>query len=47
MFRKGLMLGAALIALYIAVEYATGFSSDTTAASNGAANVIKAFQGRG
>lgn len=38
--------GAALIALYLIVNYATGFGKDASAASSGTATVIKAFQGR-
>jgi hypothetical protein len=46
MVRKALLYSAGLIALYLAVEYYTGFSTDTKAATGGATNIIKAFQGR-
>jgi hypothetical protein len=38
--------GAALIGLYLVVQYATGFGKSVQAASSGSASVIKAFQGR-
>jgi hypothetical protein len=44
--RKGLAYGAGLIALYLALEYATGFSKDVSASSSGASGLVKAFQGR-
>lgn len=44
--RKALLYGAGLIGLYLAVAYASGFSKGVGAASTGATNVIKAFQGR-
>lgn len=37
---------ALLIALYLAVNYYTGFGKDVTGATSGATGVIKAFQGR-
>jgi hypothetical protein len=47
MARKALVYAAGLIALYLVVEYATGFSQDVSSSSTGAANLVKAFQGRG
>jgi len=46
MGKKALLYSAGLISLYLAVAYGSGFSNGVNAASSGAANVIKAFQGR-
>jgi hypothetical protein len=46
MGRKFLMYGFGAIALYLAVEHFTGFSSDVNASASGTSNLIKAFQGR-
>lgn len=46
MAKKALLYSALLIALYLGVEYYTGFSKDTTAAANGGSTLIRAFQGR-
>lgn len=47
MGRKALLYASGLIALYLAVEYYTGFSKDVSASSTGASGLVKAFQGRG
>jgi hypothetical protein len=44
--KKGLLWGAGLIGLYLAVNYYTGFSKDLSTAGTGSVNLIKAFQGR-
>lgn len=46
MGQKIIKTSAVLIALYLAVNYATGFGSGVNAASSGSVNLIKAFQGR-
>lgn len=46
MGRKMLLYSAGLIAMYLAVAYATGFSRAVNASAGGAANLVKAFQGR-
>lgn len=43
---KFLRYGAGLIAIYLAVAYASGTGRVLSTGSTGAANVIKAFQGR-
>lgn len=45
-FKKIMLYGAGLIALYLVVYYATGASSDLQAASSGSVNLVQAFQGR-
>lgn len=45
--QRALKTGAALIALYLVVNYYTGFGKAVTNAGTGTATVIKAFQGRG
>jgi|GEM_PF-2042134 len=47
MGRKALLYSAGLVGLYLAVYYYKGFAKDTSAASTGGSNLIKAFQGRG
>lgn len=44
--RTGLKYGAGLIALYLAVAYATGFGKAMSATGSAGTGVIKAFQGR-
>ncbi len=44
--KKALVIGGGLIALYLAVYYASGSGTVLNGASSGAVNVIKAFQGR-
>jgi hypothetical protein len=44
--KKALGYGAGLIALYLGVVYATGFSKNINSASTGAVSLVKAFQGR-
>ena len=46
MFKKIAFYGVGLIALYLIVVNATGFSSDVKASTSGASSVIDAFQGR-
>ncbi|MDB4872796.1 MAG: hypothetical protein JWP34_4564 [Massilia sp.] len=46
MGKKALAYAAGLIFVYLAVEYATGFSKDVGAGSAGGVNLVKAFQGR-
>lgn len=45
--RKYVLWGAGLIALYIVVANAKGFSSDASAAATGGSSLVRAFQGRG
>jgi len=44
--KTALKYSAGLIALYLGVYYATGGGNLINAATSGATNVIKAFQGR-
>lgn len=44
--KKALGYGTGLIALYLAVAYATGFSKDVSSSASGSVSLIKAFQGR-
>jgi|1185.fasta_scaffold00009_29 hypothetical protein len=44
--RRALFYGAALIGVYLAVSYATGFGRDLTAGKDFGVGVIRAFQGR-
>ena len=44
--KKTLTYGAGLIALYLAVAYASGTASLFTHSTTGATSVIKALQGR-
>jgi hypothetical protein len=44
--KKALTYGAGLIALYLAVVHAGGFSKNVNSASSGSVNLVKAFQGR-
>lgn len=46
MGRTVLKYSAGLIGLYLVVAYATGSGTVISALSNGAPNVVKAFQGR-
>jgi len=46
MGRKALLYSTALIALYLVVEHASGFSNDVKASASGSSNLVKAFQGR-
>lgn len=46
MVRVALKYGTGLIALYLLVQYATGSGSLITNSSQGAVNVVRAFQGR-
>lgn len=43
---KFLKYGAGLIAVYLAVAYASGSGRVLSSSAQGASNVIKAFQGR-
>lgn len=47
MVKKIVYYSAGLIALYLVVNYATGFTSDVGATAQGSAGLVKAFQGRG
>jgi hypothetical protein len=44
--RKALTYGTGLIALYLGVAYATGSGKVISASTNGAATLVKTFQGR-
>lgn len=44
--RTGLKYAAGLIALYLAVYYATGAGQIVQQGSTGGVNLVKAFQGR-
>jgi hypothetical protein len=46
MARKVIGWGFAVIALYLAVNYYTGFSKDESSAASGTEGLVKAFQGR-
>lgn len=46
MAKKILFYSAGLIALYLIVVNAAGFSSDVSATSSGSTSLVKAFQGR-
>jgi hypothetical protein len=46
MGKKALTYSGGLIALYLAVRYATGTGSVLTAGANGGAKLVKTFQGR-
>lgn len=46
MFNNALKYGATLIAIYLAVAYATGAGKLISAGSSGSVGLIKAFQGR-
>ena len=46
MVKKVLFYSAGLIALYLVVVNATGFSSDVNASATGGTSLVKAFQGR-
>lgn len=44
--RKALTIGGGLIALYLLVYYSTGTGTLISSGSQGATNLVKAFQGR-
>ena len=46
MFRKALVIGGGLIALYLGVAYSTGSGTLINDSTNGAVGLVKAFQGR-
>lgn len=46
MLKKTLLYSAGLIALYLVVVNATGFSKDVTSGASGGTSLVKAFQGR-
>lgn len=45
-FKKSLVIGGGLIALYLAVFYSSGSGTLISTGAKGATSVIKAFQGR-
>ncbi|HEV2347591.1 MAG TPA: hypothetical protein VGS97_26100 [Actinocrinis sp.] len=47
MGKKILFYSAGLIALYLIVVNAAGFTSDVNASATGATSLVKGFQGRG
>lgn len=44
--KQALKVGGGLIAMYLAVYYATGFGSGVTQLTKGLQGTVKAFQGR-
>jgi hypothetical protein len=46
MARKAIGWGFAVIALYLAVRYYTGFAKDESSAASGTSSLVEAFQGR-
>jgi hypothetical protein len=45
--KKAIMYGFGAIALYLVVDYATGFGNDVNATAKGGSSLISAFQGKG
>lgn len=46
MGKKALFYGTAMIVVYLAVAYSTGFTADVKGAASGSTSLIQAFQGR-